>query len=353
MDADLWGWFDRFYWEAWRAGDLERLKLVELYHHAWDYMETDPKRAVGYLEQGRAAAQRLAEYCWVLFFDYWLAETHLFYLDDLKEGMDRAVRTAVEARKPAYESCPVRGRVYRILVDAYMARDPIGYLDKIRETSAYMEQHLPLDDDTRYLLQARRARLAQILDDPETANAEALRFLAISEHSDFQQTYAYSLLAEFAYQRGDLSLALKYAQDGEQCALRSDRRASLAALLAWQALLLYRLGDTATAASRQRQAEARCATLGIIPYETYYDAICEYYEQSGKPDTALALRGQQLKEAQQAGSAFSICECLLERCKLFKRTGQTEALARELAAARAAAAQLLAPDYYLKKLDAL
>lgn len=357
MDVDLWGWFDRFYWDALRNGDSERLRMVQLYHAAWDHMEGDPKQAIAYLEQGKAQAQRIGEPCWTLFYDYWLSEAHLFYLDDARGGLDRAVKTAVEARKPMYEQCPVRARVYRILIDVYMVLDPVGYVDKIRETSAYMENEVPQDDDTRYLTQARKSRLAFILDQLDEAYDEGLRFLAISEESDFQQTYAYSLLCHYAYLRGDLQIALKYALDGETAARRCDRRASIAALLAWQALLRHKLGEPAVAEMIYRQATARMANLGIVPYETYYDAVCEYLELTDRIEEALRLRGNQLREALASKSPYSICESHLKRCELLMRMGDRAgkgdipSLAQELADAREAAKALLAPAYYLAKLD--
>lgn len=359
MDVDLWGWFDRFYWDAWRSGDSERLRIVHLYHAAWDHMEGDPRQAITYLEQGKAQAAKLGEPCWMLFYDYWLSEAHLFYLDDVRAGLDRAVKTAVEARKPIYQHCPVRARVYRILIDAYMVLDPVGYVDKIRETSDYMEKEIPQDDDTRYLTQARKARLAFVFDKLDEAFDEALRFLAMSEDSDFQQTYAYSLLCQFSYLRGDLEAALQYALDGEITARRCDRRASVAALLAWQALLRHKLGEPELAAALYRQAVARTAALGIVPYEGYYEAACEYLELIDKPEEAFRLREQQLAEALTSSSPYSICECRLKRCQLLKRMGERAGknglptLAEELAAAREAAKLLIAPAYLLEKLEKL
>lgn len=347
---DLWGWFDGLYWDSIREGKAEQIRLIEFFYHARAYMETMPQQAVMLLQQARDLAVHLNEPYLKLFYDYWITEAYLFYIDDQKTGLDLAVRTAVEARKPLYEHCPVRARVFRALVDAYMIRDPIGYADKIAETTEFMQREIPLDEDTEHLLQARRVGLAFAFDRLDEAIQEALRFLAITEHSDFQQTSAYGMLCRFHYLKGDLDAAEQYAAAGEQCAQRSERKGSLASLLAWKALFSRKRGEIHYAELCYQLATSKMKALGRTPYSAYYEALCDYHELAGEPEKALVLRDQQLAEAIASTSPHGICETRLKRCELLKRM-KHPALNDELTAARDAAKALLKPAHFLAKLD--
>lgn len=350
VTVDLWRWFDGLYWESIRSGDRERARLIEFFYNARTHMETMPNQAVYLLAQARDLAAQLHEPCLKLFYDYWLCEAHLFYLDDQKTGLDLAVRTAVEARKDAYQHCPVRARVFRALVDAYMIRDPIGYADKIVETTVFMEREIPLDEDTYHLLQARRVGLAFAFDRLDEAIQEALRFLAMTEHSDFQQTSAYGMLCRFTYLKGDLDTAEQYALAGEHSAERSDRKGSQASLLAWRALFAHKRGAVAEAQVLHQLAVNKMNGLGRMPYTAYYEAVSDYFEAAGAPQKALALRDKQLAEAITSTSPHGICETRLSRCKLMRRMNHA-GLEDEFRLSQDAAKQLLKPEHFLAKLD--
>src|SRR5215510_736492 len=142
----------------------------------------------------------------------------------------------IEARKPQYRNCTVLARAYRVLLDAHVLIDPVGYEDKIRETLAYMENEIALDHDTHCILEARKANLAFALDDFEEARDAALRYLEISESSEFQKSSAYLMLCGHAYHDGDLETTMSLAIDAEMCARRVARKKRTSTALAWQAL---------------------------------------------------------------------------------------------------------------------
>lgn len=342
MYVDLWEWFNGYY----RYPD-ERQRLPQCFSEARKYMEKAPQQALSLLDQGRLLADKLAEPFWVLFFEYWQCEMHTFYIEDLNAGMDLAVRMTVEARKPLYKQCPVLPRVYRVLLDTYVLCDPVGYEDKIRETLAYMETEITLDYDTHCLLETRKARLADALEDFAEVKAATLRYLALSENNGFQKSSAYLDLCYISYREGDLDATLGFANEAETWARRFNRRRRVSTALSWQALVARKKGNEETALRHFRQALAQAEELGVAP--SYYEPLCEFHEAGGQSDTALKLRERQLSELAGKGYNHDECELRLKRCRLLGRMGLP--LDDEVAEARTAGDRLLKPARFLAKLD--
>lgn len=342
MYVDLWEWFNSYY----RRQD-ERVRLPDCFSQARKYMEKAPQQSLALLDQGRLLAEKLTEPFWVLFFDYWRCEMYTFYIEDLRAGMDLAVRVAVEARKPLYKQCPVLPRVYRILLDSYVLSDPIGYEDKIRETIAYMQNEIMLDYDTHCLLETRIARLADALEDRDELKAATLRYLALSEHNGFQKSSAYLDLCYISYREGDLEATLDYAFEAETWARRFNRKRRISSALSWQALVARKRGDEETAERLFRQALAQAEELGVPP--SYYEPLCEFHEAGGQADNALKLRDRQINELAGKGYNHDECELRLKRCRLLGRMGLP--LDDEIAEARKAGDRLLKPARFLAKLN--
>jgi hypothetical protein len=351
MPIDLWDWFNEFKRNAQRAGDLGRLQLPQLYNRAQPIFETNPRQALTLLEQGRASADRLSEPCWVLFFDFWRCALYMNFLDDKTTALNLAVETAVEARKPMYQACPVRSRVQSILVDAYLTTDPLGYANKIHEALDYLEAEGPLDLDVWQQIEMKRAWLALWSGRLEEAQQAAERHLARCEGNHFRLTHAYALLCEIVYRRGNLNSALEYARAGEANARRSKQQRVLTEILCWQALFARQRGDERTALQLYRLAMANSAQLGRKLSYAYYDALCEFYVLGDEPERALQLRNVQLEQVSNSGSPWAECECRLRRCQLLAQMGRP--LDDELAQARQAARKLINPAPFLSKLESL
>jgi hypothetical protein len=349
LNVDLWGWFHAFQRKAIISGDAERRQLPEIYYRGSDNLEIEPEKALNYFEQGKSLAQRLGEPCWALFFDYWRCEAYMFYIDDYKTALDVAVRIAAEAHKSQYVHCPVRARVYRILGDAYLLIDPVGYADQIRKTIDYMEADVPMDDDTRLLLQGRRAILAFAFEQLDEAIDEGLRYFALSENHDYRYAYAAAMLCEFYYLKGEIEVALKFAQTSEISAHRADMKGLLGSLAAWRALFARKLGNEEEAGRFYRLATSRTTSLGRTPFGAYFEALAHYHEIGGESDKAVTLRRQEINIVTGRGSPFAECGCRLKRLRLFGRMGLP--IEEEMIAAREAAKGLIDSSRYIAKLD--
>jgi len=345
--ADLWGWFDEHQRTAYATGDLDRQQFSELFSQAWSHFETNPAQSLVLLQQVRALSERLGETCWTLFFDYWICEGYLFYMNRCQPALELAVRNAMEARKPIHQDCPVRARVYRVLVDVYAHCDPVGYADQITEMVNYMEAEVPLDQDTWRLLEERRARQALVFERWEEAYAATLRYMERSGNNDFRLADAYMMLCEIAFQRRDFEALWEATLAGEMHTRRENRKGGTADFLAWKAVCQRGLGDPIQASRFYRMATAQAMPLKAK--YSFYEILTEFHLAGGEYDLALQVLDRALSEATESESPYLETECRLDRCRVAVQTGQ--GLAEESDLAHTAAKRLLKPEYYLGRLE--
>ena len=349
MREPLWKWIDDFYYASLWNNDQARQQLATQHYEAWKLLETQPQQALTMLANGIDMAHNLGEPWWAAFYEYWRTEAWVFYLRDLNQGLYYAVQNAVECRKTHFAAFPGKGRVYRVLVDAYMFRDPIGYEDKIRETIQHMQDDVPMDNDTAYLLQARRAQLDAVFGRIKDAIAKTHVYLDMSQHSSFRAMHAYEMLGFYAYLRGEYALAEEYAIEVEDNARRCARRSGFMASYLQRALLHQLKGDSNSAKSFYQKYHAVQSRVGMKRGTTSYDWLCEYHELGGDADTAWALREEQLADLVGKGYYYDECWCHLRRLQLLGRMGKP--LTDEIQRTQQAISQLLKPDVFQAALE--
>ena len=343
-------WYDAAIAEAKAKNDKEILRLVGYYDQATTYMETDPDQALALLSQGQALARQLGQPCWVLFFEHWQVAVNLFHKQDFKTALDQGVRFAVEARKAIYQDCPLVPRTNVTLLDAYLRTDPIGYEAQIRETIAYLQANFNFDDEIRGLMIGRLYYLEMVMSRYNSALQLALQTLADASTDNHRLIGAYQLLSDVCYRLDNPKEGLPYAQAGETHARRGKHYLrALVTFLAWQALFTWQLGDERTARRLHNIALTHAVRVGAKLYESYYDAMCLYYELDGDYPRSMSLRDTQLADILTSNSIYDESKIRIRRLKLLTKTGLP--LDEELAAARAVAARMIKPDFYLSKLN--
>ena len=351
----VWDWVDMFEAVARVRGDAERLRLTRFHPEAYNYRQSDPDRMLALLEEGRRLALRLHEPWWVLFFDHWQVEAFIYYKDDYREVVDRAVKVMLQLRQPVLEGHPLRFAVYCNLVAAYLCVDPRGHAAAIREALAYLQQQVPEEGGDRYLLQARRHWFAFELGELDRAGVLALEELAMADTDPDRHLAAhhevdtYKALCRIAFRKGDWPALAGYAAIGEERARTLGYRFELALFLVWQALGARRDGREEQARRLFRQGTGQMSRLGQPPDDSYYDTLCAYHEQSGQLTAAWRVRERQLARTAGRGQLATEAECRLKRCRLLAQMGQP--LDDEVGAARAAIARLREPGWYLAELE--
>jgi len=349
MHADLWGWFNRYTTQAFMEGNPLKQRLALVYDQGWEALRAEEsERALALFQEGLDIARRLREPCWELFFEYWSAETYIFYLTDYKTGLDRAVKMAARAHKDAYLPCPVRARVYYTLLYTYFLMDALGYEDKIREMLDYMEREIPLDTDTQQRMQYIRAGMAFALEDYDACEREIQQYMDMCVGNTHRESGGYNMLRRIAYARGDVRLAFDYAYQFEHRSRRARLQNSVSHALICQGTYAQFLGQTERAAKLIEQGKAHHARYGLKRMSTYFDHLCQYHELLEEPEEALRLREEQLAEMREIDSVDYITYVHLQHCRLRGRMGLD--LTDALQAAYEAAGKLLKPQQYLDKL---
>ena len=353
----IWDWIRDYEMQALGDGDADGVRLCLLHGEAYSHRQTAPGRMMELLEQGRQLAQRRREPWWVAFFDHWQIETLIYYEDDYREVIGRAVRLALESRKPAYEGYPLRFGIWCNLVAAYLCVDARGYAASIREALAYLATIVPEEGGEGYLLQARRHWFAYELADYGEAERLALEELAMCDADGDRHTAAHheadtrKALCWISYRQGEWEKLAEHAATGEGLARELGYRYELALFLMWRAACARRAGDETGARRHRRQAVGTMERLGQPPGESYFDALACYHEQAGETDDAWSVREEELACSQGKGHLAYEATIRLKRVALLKKRGRP--LEDETAAARGAIARLRDPSWHLGQLEGL
>ncbi|MEM9953347.1 MAG: hypothetical protein AAF846_17200 [Chloroflexota bacterium] len=349
MQADLWGWFNRFARQAYQEKHSDKIRLIQCYDMGWESLRAEKHSNARYhFEAGLQLAKDLGLPCFELFFDYWCAETIIFYESDYRTGLDRAVKVGARAHQEQYLNCPVRGRVYYTLMYVYYAMDAIGYEDKIREMITFMTSDIPLDADTAQRMMYTRSSLAYALENYDESKSIIQEYINITLGNPHRQSGGYNMLRMNAHAHGHLEDAVALARTGETFARIARLENSVALSLLWQAVYKQYLGDTDDAHVLYQRGIEHYQRFNLKPLPEYYNAVCQYLEQTGKIADAIDLRQQQLAQISARGSVSFTAYAHLAYARLLGRAGKstTDAIVRAYEASNA----LLKPKRFRDKL---
>lgn len=350
MFVDVYTWIQQFQIDALRKGDIHRLRLVEYQTQVWQHFETNPQQSLQILIEARDLAEQLNEPCWMLYYDSWLGECLNLYLTDFEKGLQHAMKTVVEIRKPEYEKCAMRCRGYRIVIESYIYSDPVGYADKIRELIKYTDNDIPIDYDTYCILKKRESELEFALGRIEPAIQSAQAYLQRSSEQlvTFHMAYAYEMLVHYAYLQGDVETAQNLILACETMARENQRLSLVAIAQAWRALFSLMQGQKEDAKTLYRLATNNMSQLGMAVSLSYYEAVCAYNEQIGDLQQALAVRDNQFQVVSGRGGYYLETEVLLKKARLQGRMG--EDILPTVAQAKQIAKHLIQPTLFLNRL---
>jgi hypothetical protein len=346
--VDVWAWAYDFH--ARSAGDPIRSQIMPLFDRAWAQFEHNPDEAVALLNQGLHLAKVIDDPRWVLFFENWLADLAIWYRNDLKTGLDLAVRSSVEVRKPIFEHWPFAPRIHYELVSAYVAIDPLSYQDEIEKAVRYLDQELNYDIDVWRLVPSVRWGMAQARGDL-TAMIENSNLSIARSHTDgFRLAGAYDTLCYGYYMQRTYDTLLIFSRVGETYArLAPNRRSHLASLQLWRVIGFLKTGDLEESRRMYQVALGTLNSLSGTPRQFQVMALPIYHEQLGEHDKALHIREKQREIAIRSGSPYAVYLAHLECCRLLKIMGQLDETT--IAATREAHLHLKQPERYISYLD--
>lgn len=351
MFVDIYTWIQEFQMQALRSGDMRRLKLIEYQMHAWEHFETNPEQSLQILYEAHDLAEQLQEPCWMLYYDGWIGECLNLYLINFKDGLEHAMKTIVEIRKPKYGNCKMLCRGYRIVIESYIYSDPVGYADKIRELIAYTDDEIPIDYDTYCILKKRESELEFALGriEPAIESAQAYLLRSSEQLVTFHMAYAYEMLVYYAFLQGDITTGKMLIKSCEAMAQENKRRSLVAIAQAWRALFTLIDGQRDEAQSLYRQATSNMSQLGMAVSLSYYEAVSSFNEKIGDLDQALSIREQQFAAVSGRGGLYLETEVLVKTARLLGRMGRD--VTDTITTARQVSEQLVQPQVVLDKLN--
>lgn len=293
----------------------------------------------------------------VLYMNHWILQTLIFRTQDFKTAYDLAVKAAIEARKPQYAHMQEHICSQQDLILTYLGIDPEGYADLIDDAIRFMAQEITSPIQCRFCLQELRCSFEVARGRLDDALTETHHYLAMSDgarnHKQHHQAIAISSLCEVAYRKGDWSLLLKSAEQGDKLSANEPHIAqNHCFFVACQALAQRHLGAEAAAQVAYRRAVALRANMpNTVMYYGYYDTLCLYHQAGNDFAAALALRDQQLAEVVDKGQLFWEAKIRLERLRLLKALNQP--LAADAALVRPIIQRLKRGDHFMTELDNL
>ncbi len=350
MYVDLWGWFWQEEVRAFQENDDTVKRIVELARQGWTYRRSaQSSLMLASFEEAAGLARQHQNPCWELFCTYWACSTLFYHVDDLQGALDRTVKLISRSHHDELRHCPIRSRVYFLLADIYYEIDVFGYEDKIRESLNFLENNIPMDEDTYLRLQHRFADLAYLHEDYDDAFERVTRYMAKAEENEFRMRSAHQLLRAIAFARGDIATAYEHCIHAEQFARNIQSHVDIGVAVLWQAVLSKRQGNDTLAAAKYLQGTLLFATHDLPHWPDYYNAICDYLEICGHPGEAKIQRQRQLTEYSDYGSVFYLSLAHLQNCRLAGRIGDN--LAKPLEAAYTLSDRMLKPEKYLARVQ--
>jgi hypothetical protein len=341
--------------DAWRqAGDTARLKLIDLYHEAHRYRETDPEFQYGLLTRARDEARRLEEPWWVLFFEHSLLSTLTADMHDFARAHPLAMEVMLRFNSPAGRTHPHRMGILTNVLYVYLQIDPAGYRDELEQGFSYLDEQIargPVTD--RFVLNYRWTEYLVETQQLDAAYQRAQRFLELVDSgvpvdSIWWQCWVLFLLCPICDALGLVDELTGHAEDLAERSKKGDQLTrTRAGGCLWFAVARRAAGDE-QAASRSFHQGMSCLKNLSSRDEICADAVARYYELGNDYQAAIGIRNKELAMVTKKGMLHRCCRVQIERCRLLSRAGALTPA--EVNEARQAATKMRVPDWYLQKL---
>jgi hypothetical protein len=347
---DLWDWFEYQHDKIRHDGSALERTMLQHYFLGQRLMRSQQiENAYTEFTAGLRIAQQLKALCWELFFCYWQLEARAYYGADVKAGLDLAVRASTLAHKAAYQDCAVRPTIFLTLAEIYSFMDAVGYKTEIEELNRYILTATPPDTDGQQRLLYMQACVAFEHDDLETAEHIIADYMSRLGYNPFRETFYHTLMRRICFARGDIPRAFQFAEQGAYCGRISSLANPEGWNRMWLAPLAQRLGNDHQAAQFYAAGLAHYQTHAAPKSFEYYDAVCDYHEQCGAVEKALALRAEAVTSLVKIGSIQYQCHSMLQTARLLGRLGRD--IQPTLEQARQLAQALQKPALYLAKVQ--
>jgi hypothetical protein len=269
-------WYRNDFRDALRTGDEKRQELGRIFDLFASNQRPNPEKAIAYIQTGQRLSIEREQPYWELLFDYWFYTCSARAVGDV----DAITRLFIKANNTIYRDCPIIGRIYTALIEAYVWEDPISYAKDAREAIDYTVNKVPLSEESYLRIMVSKLRLHYELQEFELIHEAAETILHYSEThlTDSFNSYLYVAQARAAlgdYQRA-MDSAILAQKLGEWKKSIDWQRAALTVQSAIQA----RAGEKQAAATL-RDAIRDLETQGARWIDAAFDAELDYWRYAG------------------------------------------------------------------------
>jgi hypothetical protein len=269
-------WYRQDFRNASIRGDEGRQELARIFDLFAANQRPDVQKAIGYLQTGQRMAIERNQPFWELLFDYWLYSCTVRPVGDV----DAAVRLFLKANKAPYRECPIIGRIYTALIEAYVWEDPVSYASDIRQAIDYTVDTLPLSEESYQRIMVAKLRMHYELQEYELISQAARTVLHYSETQVLDTFNAYLYVAQARAILGDYQKAMDSAilaeKLGEWKKIIDWRRAALCV----QSAIRARAGEKHEAESL-RETMRELDDRGAKWIDLTFDAELDYWRYTG------------------------------------------------------------------------
>lgn len=185
-------WYRKDYRNSFLQADEKRQELANLFDLFANNQKRNRDAAIDYLQRGQQLAKERNSPFWELLFDYW----HYTLTTRGSGDVDKIVRLFIKANQAPYRECPILGRIYAAMIDAYVWADPISYAPEIREAITYTSESIPIAEETYQRILLAKIRMEYELQEYDTITRTAKTLLKYGEQNNHDLITAYIFLAK-------------------------------------------------------------------------------------------------------------------------------------------------------------
>jgi hypothetical protein len=263
-------WYRKDYRDALRRADEKRQEFAHIFDLFANNQKRNPDAAIEYLQRGQALAKERNSPFWELLFDYW----HYTLTTRGTGDVDKIVRLFVKANQAPYRDCPIIGRIYAAMIDAYVWTDPISYAPEIREAITYTSESVPISQESYQRILLAKVRMEYELQEYEAIIRTAKTLLKYGEHNRYDTITAYLMLAKAHLMLRDYEEAIANATSAHHLAASEGLRDLQRSALTIEATAFIRQNDRIAAdiaRSKLRELDWKGAKLLDIAFDAELD----------------------------------------------------------------------------------
>ena len=347
--SSIWSWFQEYCWSSEEAGEVG-----DLFQRGFDVFADSPEEGIHWFKKARALAETHGHQKAVLMCDHWHLQVLLKSSGDLEEMQRIAVAATVAARTPELNDLPQRVCLHEDLIYTFILADPFGFSQEIEDSLKYMSTEVDPSTECARCLLRLHSQYALAQDDRKLAAECISKHRAQNQGSSSEDTYhrcnAMRDFCQLAYQREDWQGLLDAAIAGVPDSQDYHQPVAYAEFLAWQALAYRRLNDEKEALINYNKAKTQMSQLRLEG--SFFDAMSAFHESADAIAAAIEIRDKQLLQFEGNNRHWQQSNVLIQRARLFRKSGQAELAEKDFLEAAELAASLRSQTTVLDRISA-